>query len=223
MRTFLNNSMFQIFENAWTKSELAWFYQDMQKAKHSIEKQNSSDLNYRDPNSLRWECEKGTDARNRLQKKISQLLPNHQINFAAYVEQHKPNQLHYDKYGGPFGVTCIIPLLEYNGDTDQTLVFNHSSREGEDTKSILIRLHEEIKNSVPKFKHTHKYKLDHCGNESIISIINSTELIGVFPYKQGNMVAFDKRLLHCSNDWNVTDPKRQHKDFIIIHTTKIQS
>lgn len=220
MRTFLNNSMFQIFENAWTKSELAWFYQDMQKAKHSIEKQNSRDLNYRDPNSLRWKCEKGTDARNRLQKKISQLLPNHQINFAAYVEQHKPNQLHYDKYGGPFGVTCIIPLLEYNGDTDQTLVFNHSSREGEDTKSILIRLHEEIKNSVPKFKHTYKYKLDHCGNESII---NATELIGVFPYKQGNMVAFDKRLLHCSNDWNVTDPKRQHKDFIIIHTTKIQS
>lgn len=209
--------MFQIFENAWTKSELAWFYQDMQKAKHTIktQKKNSDDPNYRDLNSLRWKCEKGTDARNKLQKKLSQLLPGHQINFAAYVEQHKPNQLHYDSYGGPFGITCIIPLLEYNGDTDQTLVFDHFSREGENLKSLLTKLQEEIKNSVPKFKHTHKYKLDHCSHDSII---NDTALIGVFPYRQGNMVAFDRRLLHCSNNWNITDPKRQHKDFILIHT-----
>jgi len=209
--------MFQIFEDIWTHEELECFYQDMQEAKRTIKTQKKSgdDPNYRDLNSLRWKCERGTDARNRLQEKISQLLPNHQINFAAYVEQYKPNRLHYDSYGGPFGVTCIIPLLEYNGDTDQTLVFDHSSREGEDTKSILIKLQEEIKNSVPKFKHTHKYKLDHC---NLGSVINSIALIGVFPYRRGNMVAFDKRLLHCSNDWKLTDPKRRHKDFILIHT-----
>lgn len=207
--------MFQIFENAWTKSELAWFYQDMQKAKHSIEKQNSSDPNYRDPSSLRWKCEKGCDARNRLQEKISQLLPDHRIDFAAYVEQYKPNKLHCDSYGGPFGVTGIIPLLEYNGDTDQTLVFDHMSTEGTNTGSILINLHQTAKNTPPKFTHTKTYKLEHCGYESVV---DSLPLVGVFPYRQGDMVAFDKRLLHCSNNWTATDPTRQHKDFIIVHT-----
>lgn len=210
--------MFQIFENVWSKSELEWFYQDMQKTKNTTERQNTSDPNYRDPTNLRWKCEKSTDARIRLEKKFLQLLPNHQINFAAYVEQHKPNKLHFDKYGGSFGVTCIIPLLDYNKNTDQTLVFDHFSTEGENTESLLIKLRQTTKHSDAKFRHTHEYKLDHCGNESII---NATELIGVFPYRQGDMVAFDKRLLHCSNNWNVTDPKRQHKDFIIIHTTKI--
>jgi hypothetical protein len=209
--------MFQIFENAWTKLELAWFYQDMQKAKHSIEKQNSSDPNYRDPDSLRWKCEKGTDARNRLQEKISQLLPDHQIDFAAYVEQYKPNKLHCDSYGGPVGVTGIIPLLEYNGDTDQTLVFDHLSTEATNTESILIRLRQSTKNCATKFRHTHNYNLNHCGYESVI---NATALMGVFPYRQGDMAAFDKRLLHCSNNWTATDPKRKHKDFIIIHTLK---
>jgi hypothetical protein len=101
------------------------------------------------------------------------------------------------------------------------LVFEHSSREGGDTISTLYRLHEEIKNSVPKFKHTHKYKLDHCNpNEKFLkNPIDWLALLGVFPYRYGNMVAFDKRLLHCSNNWTTTDPKRQHKDFILIHTT----
>lgn len=207
--------MFQIFKNAWSISELKWFFQDMQKAKHSTEKQNTNDPNYRDPDSLRWVCRPGTSARKQLEEKISQLLPNHVMNFAAYVEQHKPNKLHYDSYGGPFGATCIIPLLEYNGSTDQTLVFDHYSKEGEKTESILLKLQEETKLSTPKFIHTHKYKLDHCGNTSVI---NSRALVGVFPYRQGDMVAFDKRLLHCSNNWKTTDPQRQHKDFIIIHT-----
>lgn len=207
--------MFQIFENAWTKSELAWFYQDMQKAKHSIEKQNIGDPNYRDPGSLRWKCVKGTDARNNLQKKISKLLPTHEVNFAAYVEQHEPNKLHCDSYGGPFGTTCIIPLLEHNRDTDQTLVFDHMSTEGTNTGSILINLHQTAKNSSPKFTHTKTYQLEHCGYESVV---DSLPLVGVFPYRQGDMVAFDKRLLHCSNNWTATAPTRQHKDFIIVHT-----
>lgn len=210
--------MFQIFENAWTQSELAWFYQDMQKAKHSIEKQNSSDPNYRDPDSLRWKCEKGTDARNRLQEKISKLLPNHEINFAAYVEQQSPNKLHCDSYGGPFGLTCIIPLLEHAADTDQTIVFEHMSVEGSKTGETLIKLHQTAKNSAVKFTHTKTYRLEHCGYEYVI---NSLPLMGVFPYRQGNMAAFDKRLLHCSNNWKATDPSRQHKDFIIVHTFKV--
>lgn len=207
--------MFQIFENAWTKLELAWFYQDMQKIKHSTEKQNSDDPNYRDPNSLRWRCEKGTVARNKLQEKISKLLPTHEMNFAAYVEQHEPNKLHCDSYGGSFGLTCIIPLLEHSTGTDQTLVFDHMSTEGTNTGSILINLHQTAKNSSPKFTHTKTYKLEHCGFKSVV---DSLPLVGVFPYRQGDMVAFDKRLLHCSNNWTATDPTRQHKDFIIVHT-----
>jgi hypothetical protein len=207
--------MFQIFENAWQKSELAWFYQDMQKAKHSIEKQHSGDPDYRDLGSLRWKCQKGTAARNRLQEKISALLPRHEINFAAYVEQHEPNELHCDSYGGPFGTTCIIPLLEHRGDTDQTLVFDHMSTEGTNKGAIVINLHRTAKNSSPRFTHTKTHRLEHCGYESVV---DSLPLVGVFPYRQGDMVAFDKRLLHCSNNWTATAPARQHKDFIIVHT-----
>ena len=207
--------MFQIFDCAWTKPELAWFYEDMQKTKTETSTQSTDDPNYRDQDSLRWRRDRGTDARNKLQEKISKLLPNHEINFAAYVEQQKPNKLHCDSYGGPFGLTCIIPLLEHSAGTDQTLVFDHMSAEGTNTGSILISLHQTAKNSSPKFTHTKMYKLEHCGYESVVE---SLPLVGVFPYRQGDMVAFDKRLLHCSNNWTATDPTRQHKDFIIVHT-----
>ena len=207
--------MFQIFQNAWSKQELEWFYQDMQEIKQHTNRQQANDANYRDTDSLRWECQQGTDARTKLQEKIIHLLPNHEINFAAYVEQYKPNKLHYDSYGGPFGTTCIIPLLEYNGDTDQTLVFDHTSLKDSSTKALLSALKKKGTSSQHTYTHTQKYKLDHCGHESVI---NSTALIGVFPYRQGDMVAFDKRLLHCSNNWTATDPSRQHKDFIIVHT-----
>lgn len=214
--------MFQIFENIWLKEELEWFYRDMQKTKHISEKQSTNDPNYKDFDSLRWRCEKDTDARNRLQEKISQLLPDHQIIFAAYVEQHKPNRLHCDSYGGQFGVTCIIPLLDYNGDTDQTLVFDYLSKETENTESILKKLQQETEKNKPKFRHTKKYKLNHCNlTENILkNPVDYLSLLGVFPYRYGNMVAFDKRLLHSSNDWTATDPARKHKDFIIIHTFK---
>ena len=222
MAASVNIHMFQIFENVWSKLELEWFYQDMQKTKNATEKQNTSDTNYKDSDSLRWRCERGTDARSQLQEKISQLLPNHQINFAAYVEQYKPNKLHCDSYGGPFGVTCIIPLLEYNKDTDQTLVFDYLSTETENTELILTKLEQETKKSIPKFKHTKQYKLNHCNpNEKFLkNPIDWIALLGVFPYQYGNMVAFDKRLLHSSNNWTATDPTRKHKDFIIIHTIK---
>ena len=220
MAVSVNIHMFVIFENAWTKPELAWFYQDMQKTKHNTEKQNISDPNYKDHDSVRWRCEKGTDARNRLQEKILKLLPDHEINFAAYVEQYKPNRLHCDSHGGPFGATCIIPLLDYEANTDQTLVFDYLSKDGETTESILKKLLKETEQSIPKFKHTQQYKLDHCIYNSII---DATKLLGVFPYRQGDMAVFDKRLLHCSNNWNLTDPTRKHKDFIIIHTLKKQN
>jgi len=207
--------MFQIFNCAWTKPELAWFYEDMQKTKTETSTQSTDDPYYRDTDSLRWRRDRGTDARNKLQEKISKLLPNHEITFAAYVEQQKPNKLHCDSYGGPFGLTCIIPLLEHLAGTDQTLVFDHMSAEGTNTGSILINLHQTAKNSSPKFTHTKTYKLEHCGYESVV---DSLPLVGVFPYRQGDMVAFDKRLLHCSNNWTATDPTRQHKDFIIVHT-----
>jgi len=207
--------MFQIFDSAWTKSELAWFFQDMQHTKTETDRQSTDDPKYIDHSSLRWKCHPGTDARNKIQEKISKLLPNHGINLAAYVEQYQPNKLHHDSYGGPFGTTCIIPLLEHAADTDQTLVFDRMSTEGETAGTALINLHQTTKKSAPVFKHTKTYKLEHCGFESVI---NSLPLMGVFPYRQGDMVAFDKRLLHCSNDWKATASTRQHKDFIIVHT-----
>jgi hypothetical protein len=212
--------MFQIFENAWTHNDLEWFYQDMQKIKQTERSQSSDDPNYKDPDSLRWKCEKNTESRNQLEEKISKLLPKHQINFAAYVEQHKPNKLHCDSYGGPFGVTCIIPLLKYKNDTDQTLVFDYLSVESDNTNSILDKLQQETEKNIPKFRHTKKYKLNHCNPSKNIlkNPVDWISLLGVFPYQYQNMVAFDKRLLHCSNDWLSTDPTRQHKDFIIIHT-----
>ena len=207
--------MFQIFDCAWTKPELAWFYEDMQKTKTETSKQSTDEPKYRDLTSLRWQCHPGTDARNKLQEKISKLLPNHGIDFAAYVEQHESNKLHCDSYGGPFGLTCIIPLLEHSAGTDQTLVFDHMSTEGTNTGSILINLHQTTKNSDRKFTHTKTYRLEHC---QFGSVVDSLPLLGVFPYRQGDMVAFDKRLLHCSNNWKATDSTRQHKDFIIVHT-----
>jgi len=207
--------MFATFQDVWKKEELLWFYQDMQRAKCTLEKQNSSDPNYKNPSCLRWLHKKGTDARNRLEEKILKLLPDHEMTFAAYVEQYQPNMLHFDSDGGPFGATCIIPLLDYKGDTDQTLVFDYLCKDGETTKSTLEKLCKETEHGRPKFKHTQQYKLDHCGYNSII---NATKLLGVFYYRQGDMAVFDKRLLHCSNNWNLTDPVREHKDFIIVHT-----
>lgn len=216
--------MFKIFENAWTEQELDWFRHDMQKTKLTTKIHDDDDIAYKDAGRIRWGCEENTVARDRLQKKISELLPNHNINFAAYVEQHKPSLLHCDAYGGPFGVSCVIPLSkEYNSDTDQTLVFDYLSAEKETIKSIIekLKLRKLLKNKEKnaRFKvnpaelQSEKYETTHY-----TTLVHQLKLLGVFPYRYGNMVAFDKRLLHGSNDWNKTDPKRQHKDFILVQT-----
>jgi len=213
--------MFQIFEQCFTKDELERFYDDMQHLKIEGEKQNTTEKYYIDHTTSRWELPISSTVREMLEKKISKLLPQHQITFLAYSEQTQPSGLHCDNYGGKFGATCIIPLKDYGDGNDQTLVFDILSKNGQTLSNIL----EEIKNQMltirPKNRNSRSYRLEHIiDNKKIANPCDWMDILGVFPYKYSNMVAFDKRLLHCSNNWFATDSTRKNKDFIIIHTFK---
>ena len=219
--------MFQIFEQCFTKDELKWFHNDMQTLKLKNKKQDSLEKQYRDPSTHRWELPNNlkpnnisiNSVRKNITEKLLKLLPKHQIYFLAYSEQTKPSRLHCDSYGGQFGATCIIPLKEYGDGNDQTLVFDRLSKNGETLFDISQKIKNEMLTSKPKNKNSRFYKLEHIiDNKKILNPCDWMDLLGVFPYKYGNMVAFDKRLLHCSNNWFATDNTRKHKDFIIIHT-----
>jgi hypothetical protein len=216
--------MFQIFEQCFTKDELAWFHSDMQDLKIKGKKQDTSEKQYRDLTTQRWELPRPSAVRECIEKKISQLLPQHQIGFLAYSEQSQPSRLHCDSHGGKFGATCIIPLKEYGDGNDQTLVFDKLSKDGQTMQDINEELQKEMTGKNPKNRNSHTYKLEHItDNKKMPNPCNWLEFVGVFPYKHGNMVAFDKRLLHCSNNWLATDPKRKNKDFIIMHTYEKQN
>jgi len=211
--------MFQVFEQCFTKNELECFYNDMQRLKIEGEKQSVSEKQYRDHSTIRWGLPKSSTVRELLEKKIPKLLPQHRIVFLAYSEQNQPSALHCDSYGEAFGATCIIPLKDYGDGNDQTLVFNKLSKDGQTIFDIKQELQKEITSKKPKNKNSRTYRLEHIiDNKKIPNPCDWMDVLGVFPYKYGNMVAFDKRLLHCSNNWIATDPQRKHKEFIIIHT-----
>lgn len=212
--------MFHIFEQCFTKKQLDIFYNDMQDLKIKGKKQDASEKQYRDHTTQRWELPRLSTARKVIEQELNKLLPTHQLLLIAYSEQHYPSQLHCDSYGGGFGATCIIPLKDYGDGNDQTLVFDKLSKDGQTLQDMKEELQKEITSKKPKNKNSQYYKLEHIiDNKKIPNPCNWMELVGVFPYRYGNMVAFDKRLLHCSNNWFATDPERKNKDFIIIHTT----
>lgn len=216
---FLNIRMFYIFEQCFTKDQLDFFYNDMQDLKIKGKKQDSSEKQYRDHTTQRWELPRLSTARKILEQELCKLLPTHNLFFIAYSEQTFPSELHCDSYGGKFGATCIIPLKDYGDDNDQTLVFNKLSKDGQTIFDIKQELQKEITSKKPKNKNSRTYRLEHIiHNKKIPNPCDWMDVLGVFPYKYGNMVAFDKRLLHCSNNWFITDPERKNKDFIIIHT-----
>ena len=134
--------------------------------------------------------------------------------FVAYVRQVASNGLHADANPAQGEVYTLLLPIRHVDTTDTTVVFDHdtSSTKRMGHNEALLRAEMSYRDHPAQHRHKERLHLTHLRDW-----IDRMPLKGVFPYRLGDAVLFNAKLLHCSNDWKALNPQRQHKDYILAH------
>lgn len=134
--------------------------------------------------------------------------------FVAYVRQVDSNGLHADANPTQGEVYTLLLPLRHVDTTDTTVVFDHdtSSTKQMGHNEALLRAEMSYRDHTEHYQHRERLHLTH-----LKGWIDRMPLKGVFPYRLGDAVLFNAKLLHCSNDWKALNPHRSHKDYVLVH------
>ena len=152
--------------------------------------------------------------------RVMEDLPDEMLTFMAFVEQHRSNSLHTDNHPNQGrGHSILLPLRHVTPGVDRTVVFDHSTitdlrQEQIDAYQAQQRIIHSARKWPHRGDHQRRYQLEHCD-----SVVDHMTVAGVFEYRLGDAVCFDAHAIHAGSDWQRHSPERQHKDYLLIHTT----